>query len=59
MLTYPFAPPIFCLRATEPFEVAGLISVAEAHGNRLWNVDNAPCGAGFHITLTANVEASK
>jgi len=59
VLTYLFAPAIFCLRATDPFEVAGLISVSEAHGNRLWNVDNAPYGASFHFTLPAKVEASK
>ena len=58
-MTYLFAPPIFCLRATDPFEVAGLIFVAEANGNRLWTVDNAPCGASFHFTLPAKVEASK
>ena len=59
MLTYLFAPPIFCLRATDPFELAGPLSVAEAHGNRLWAVDNAPRGASFRLTLPAKVEASE
>jgi hypothetical protein len=58
-LAYLFPPPIFSLLVTDPFEVAGLISIAESHGSRLWAVDNPPRGAGFHLTLAANVEASE
>jgi signal transduction histidine kinase len=32
-------------------------SVVEAHGGRLWAVDNSPNGAIFHFTLPANIDA--
>ena len=58
-MTYLFAPPIFSLRGTDPFEVAGLISAAESRGSRLWAVDNALRGASFHLTLPAKGEVSE
>jgi signal transduction histidine kinase len=32
-------------------------SIIESHGGRLWAADNSPCGASFHLTLPAKVEA--
>jgi hypothetical protein len=58
-LTFLFAPPMFSLRATDSFEVAGLISAAESHDCRFWSADNPPRGASFQLTLPAKAEASE
>jgi len=39
--------------------VAGLASIFESHGTRLWVLDNAPHDVSFHLNLLAKVEASE
>jgi PAS domain S-box-containing protein len=34
-------------------------SIIEAHGGRLWSVQNSPCGACFHLTLPAKGETQQ